>query len=842
VFGQDVLVDSGAVWKYLDDGSDQDSAWRAPGFDDDTWTSGPAQLGYGDGDEATVLGYGSDPNNKYITYYFRHSFNVVDPSGYVGLYLRLLRDDGAVVYLNGDEIERSNMPGGAIDYLTLASSTVSDAEEDMFFQTYEDPADLVAGTNVLAVEIHQRSGTSSDISLDLQLVTTTDQPPLARKAPYLIYNGDNTQMQVLWQLISTNTSTIEWGTDTFYTMGSAETYEYGTDHQHTYTITDLTPGTKYFYRVTVDYEVHTGSFHAAPETTATAVKFLAYGDTRTYPEDHDLVAAAMVATYAGDPDFQSFILMVGDFVSDGDQESDWDDEFFDPSYPNIQEMLATFPYQGCMGNHEESGVLFVKYFPYPFVDARYWSFDYGPAHFVVVDQYVNYGPGSTQLEWIEDDLASTTKQWKFICLHEPGWSAGGGHGNNSSVQNYIQPLCLQYGVTILFAGHNHYYARAQVNGVQHVTTGGGGAPLREPDPGFPYIVTDTSAFHFCAVEIDGDTLRFAAVSPDGDTLDSFTTLPAGGPPTVDFSGQPTSGYSPLNVQFTDESIGAITSWKWYFGDGDSSDVQNPSHVYAGPGQFEVTLTATGPGGSDSETKVDYITVSLNPDSMWLSQDPSGYPMLLDLDVYGTESGELSMILKNAQDSAHSVMYPMTYDTSCLTLTSLEVDSSTFPFSDLGLWNIFENDTVINDSGKVMLFAYTITYAAGVPSGVNRVGTVEFQGNPPASDSSMCVLDTCFYPPAGHMYYTYAPTGTDYWPSWEDVSVVVHGGICGDANGDEIVTTGDGYHILNYFGSGPPIPSCWVANVNGDGILTTADGYHILNYFGSGPALTCAPCE
>jgi hypothetical protein len=68
------------------------------------------------------------------------------------------------------------------------------------------------------------------------------------------------------------------------------------------------------------------------------------------------------------------------------------------------------------------------------------------------------------------------------------------------------------------------------------------------------------------------------------------------------------------------------------------------------------------------------------------------------------------------------------------------------------------------------------------------------------------------------------------------------GICGDANGDSSITTGDGYYVLNYFGSGGAPVSCWAANVNGDANLTTGDGYHLLNYFGGGPALTCAPCE
>ena len=71
---QTSLVSTGAVWKYLDTGTDQGTAWRAPGFNDASWAEGPAQLGYGDGDEATVVGFGPHPSNVYPTTYFRHAF------------------------------------------------------------------------------------------------------------------------------------------------------------------------------------------------------------------------------------------------------------------------------------------------------------------------------------------------------------------------------------------------------------------------------------------------------------------------------------------------------------------------------------------------------------------------------------------------------------------------------------------------------------------------------------------------------------------------------------------------------------------------------------------------
>lgn len=529
--GQTALVPAGSDWKYMDDGSNQGTAWREAGFDDDSWSQGQAQLGYGDGDEVTVVGYGPDPNTKYVTTYFRHSFEVDDPSQYSLLQLRLIRDDGAVVYLNGTEILRTNMPGGSIDYLTFASSTVGGGEEDAFFEYYVDSGDLNWGANLLAVEIHQRSPTSSDISFDLEVFGLEEIDHPVRKAPYLIYTGDNTEMKLLWQLTCTDTCRIEWGMDTLYSLGSESTFEHGGDHQYSYTITGLTPSATYFYRVTAEKDTTIGSFRAASAGGGTAAGFFAYGDTRTYPDVHDQVARAIMSACSTDPGLKTLLVCVGDLVSQGDEEGDWDSEFFDPSYSNIQRMLANLPYQACRGNHEGSGAGFAKYFPYPFVSPYYWSFDYGPAHFVVIDQYIDYSPGSAQYTWVANDLAATAKPWRFLVIHEPGWSAGGGHSNDSDVQDFLQPLCLEHSVSIVFAGHNHYYARADVDGVQHITTGGGGAPLHTPNVGYPNVVTAEAAYHFCQVKIEYGFLDFLAISADGDTLDRFTltdTLTVGG--------------------------------------------------------------------------------------------------------------------------------------------------------------------------------------------------------------------------------------------------------------------------------------------------------------------------
>jgi PKD repeat protein len=157
-------VSTGAEWKYLDDGSDQGSAWTDPAFDDTSWATGNAQLGYGDGDETTIVGYGPDPDNKYVTTYFRKAFTVTDASAVIKLKAMLLRDDGAVVYINGTEVARTSMPDGPIAYNTLAKDA---GDENKYYELNLDPTPLVDGTNLVAVEVHQGSLGSSDLSLDM---------------------------------------------------------------------------------------------------------------------------------------------------------------------------------------------------------------------------------------------------------------------------------------------------------------------------------------------------------------------------------------------------------------------------------------------------------------------------------------------------------------------------------------------------------------------------------------------------------------------------------------------------------------------------------------------------
>lgn len=393
-----------------------------------------------------------------------------------------------------------------------------------------EPVPIIQPTPITSVITETPSSIPTPFALTT--VANTPAPPITAtaipthypditlpKGPYLIFTGNNTEMEVIWQLDKKIPSILEWGTTLQYSVGSITTQEYTTDHMHRYIIQDLTPGIKYYYRVRVGDGESGGTFIAAPESTATDLNFFVYGDTRDGTVIHDQIAGRIASIFSLFPAFQSFILDTGDLVSDGNLDWMWNSQLFDPKYRNIRKVFASVAFIPVMGNHEGNGSLFVKYFPIPFVGQRYWSFDYGPSHIILLDQFTPYEEGTEQYIWLKNDLASSGKTWKFIVMHIPGWSAS---ENNIAVQRSIVALSEQYGVSIIFAGNNHYYARAEVNGVTHITAGGGGAPLYVPNPHAPNIITASRTHSYIEISIHEGNLDGTAYDVDGNVIDQFS--------------------------------------------------------------------------------------------------------------------------------------------------------------------------------------------------------------------------------------------------------------------------------------------------------------------------------
>jgi hypothetical protein len=158
------VISKGSEWNYLDTNTEPVNNWTSMDYDDSEWSSGLAQLGYGDNDEKTKISFGPNSSDKHIATYFRKEFDI-DTERIAEVSASVQFDDGVVVYLNGAEIFRHNMPEGNIQNTTLAI----DGAENLWMLFVVDKTLLINGKNILAVSVHQNSVSSSDLSFDFEL-------------------------------------------------------------------------------------------------------------------------------------------------------------------------------------------------------------------------------------------------------------------------------------------------------------------------------------------------------------------------------------------------------------------------------------------------------------------------------------------------------------------------------------------------------------------------------------------------------------------------------------------------------------------------------------------------
>lgn len=473
-----LLVPAGALWKYLDDGTDQGTEWRAPGFDDSAWPWGYAELGYGDFDEETTLGYGANSGNKYITYYFRTEFNVAEAVNYTSLSLDVLRDDGVVVYLNGSEIYRNNMPSGAVSYSTRALTNAAGAGERAFYPATISPLALVEGANLLAVEIHQVLPTSADISFDLRL-TGVSSPPMVTRGPYL-QRGSTTNITVRWRTSVPTDSQAQIGL-TPAALAPA-TSDAAPKTEHELVLTGLTPDTRYYYSVGSATRQLSGDathFFVTAPATAKPTRVWVIGDAGTADSRPRAVYNAY-RLFTGLRHTDVW-LMLGDNA----YGSGTDQQFQSAMFNMFPELLRQTVAWSTIGNHETYSGSDPNNFPFlhiytqptagecggvPSGTEKYYSFDYGNIHFVCLDAN-GYGPfnsnngsNGAMYAWLEQDLADNTNLWLIAFWHHPPYTKGS-HDSDweseliSMRENYV-PLLESYGVDLVLCGHSHGYERS----------------------------------------------------------------------------------------------------------------------------------------------------------------------------------------------------------------------------------------------------------------------------------------------------------------------------------------------------------------------------------------------
>jgi lysophospholipase L1-like esterase len=212
------LIHGGDVWRYSDTGQDLGTNWTQLNYDDTSWGEDLARFGYGDPALNTIVGSGPATTNRYITTCFRRKFVVPWNFVFTNLNFRLARADGVAVWLNGQELFRTNLPRGPITYTNLALSPVNRYSAHVYYPTNISLDSLPSGTNLVAVEVHKSWPTYPLLGFDMELIGLGNLIP----APSLTVTGTSDNILLSWPLLYGNDfklySSANMGTASDWTM------------------------------------------------------------------------------------------------------------------------------------------------------------------------------------------------------------------------------------------------------------------------------------------------------------------------------------------------------------------------------------------------------------------------------------------------------------------------------------------------------------------------------------------------------------------------------------------------------------------------------------------------
>ncbi len=354
----------------------------------------------------------------------------------------------------------------------------------------------------------------SDAARSLLSAISGAQPP--PRGPY-VQNVSASSSVIAWTSDEPNVGSVEYG----------ETPELGRieldaqfDRRHAVVLSDLNPGSTYHYRVTeVGGVPATGRFRTAPVGEGSRFSFAVVGDSG-HGGKNQLAVAELLERL--EPDL---VLHTGDVVYPSGEDRHYDPRFFMP----YRELIREVPVFPVLGNHDVekgNGAAYLKNFHLPSNNPqgtkRYYSFDWGNAHFVALDSELYYedsgGSKEEQKEWLEQDLKGTRQPWRFVVFHRPIYSSSE-HGSDEMIREDLEPIFALHEVDMVFCGHDHDYERTvPIKGVIYVVSGGGGRDPYEAGRN-KWTAFSKSTHHAVLVRIDGEHLSLEAVEPDGTVID-----------------------------------------------------------------------------------------------------------------------------------------------------------------------------------------------------------------------------------------------------------------------------------------------------------------------------------
>ena len=520
------LARVGDSWRYYrgtNEPSSPATAWRAPTFNDSGWPSGMAGFTLAGG-EAT--GVGTTPPVRSV--YFRKSFTLSDPASVYWLILRLDYSSGFVAYLNGTEVLRRGLSEEPVPYNAYAIN-YHPAGTAYDFDLSEFTDLLRTGQNVLAVQVHVSADSASTLVFVPELMANFQRGPL-------VANATTHGIDIAWRTPDWSDSIVEFGTGPELDGVVADQ---SLTKSHVVSLIGLLPGTRYYYRVRSSDTLGEAVSPVYLFRTANPggdLTFGVLGDSGSGWSSQMRVAQTLAGTGV------DFVLHTGDLIY----------PYFTRGYEDTRVLsvygahMRTTPYYFTFGNHElYSGTdeYYLESIPVPTNTAtgtkHFYSFDRGDAHFTCLFVPTPWSnsitapylllPGSTQYQWLTNDLAQSDKPWKIAFLHSPLFDSSfhrfDDNNNNGlpdrlEIQAMLLPLFQQYHVQAVFSGHAHDWERfVPTNGVHAFVTGGGGYSLYSVSEHDALSAQFWASFHCLKVAIHGDTMRVQAIDTSNQVFD-----------------------------------------------------------------------------------------------------------------------------------------------------------------------------------------------------------------------------------------------------------------------------------------------------------------------------------
>ncbi|HWR44501.1 metallophosphoesterase family protein [Sporomusa sp.] len=314
---------------------------------------------------------------------------------------------------------------------------------------------------------------------------------------------------------------------------------------HSVQLTNLKPGTSYQYRV--GNGLLWSSYHTFTTATAQAApfQFLLFGDSQG--NSYDVWQRTVQTAYERNR-AAAFMVHLGDLVDIGLNYDQWDDWF--QAGRGVIDTISVMP---VMGNHETYTSewkiapprLYTALFRLPDngppgLQGKVYSFDYGDAHFSILDSQLQeeaeWIPNmlTLQQEWLEKDLAGTNKRWKLVFIHRPVYHNRPAAGDED-LRDAFTPLFDRYHVDVVFAGHDHVYARSYPltgsawtgetgTGPVYITTGRSGKKTfgrAQPKSWNAVFYNPLEQPNYLTVAVSDHSLLIKAFKVNGEVIDTW---------------------------------------------------------------------------------------------------------------------------------------------------------------------------------------------------------------------------------------------------------------------------------------------------------------------------------